>query len=326
MKTTPGKLRRRRLLREIRVEQPRTGKKTTIPYATIKGLKKGPTLTVTAGVHADEYDCIEAARRLMRISPSKISGILRIIPVVNFSGFYERAETVCPIDQLEIFTAFPGHTGESISYNIARTVMDMVLEGDYAIDLHSGEVNETVSNTVCWFTRVGNRDTDNISKNMAQAFRMKYILDASTIYVERKVWKGPVGTMLYEASKKGVATIIAEAGGEGEIHETCVKALTDGVVNVMKQIGMIKGKVYSSKPLELRDLTVIQSKWHGWFTRFKDPGTTVDKGVTLGEVRDLEGNLLGVVKSPFKGVVHISSRNPAVKKRSMLFAVARLKT
>jgi predicted deacylase len=313
------------MLREIHVKESRTGEELKIPYAIIKGLKNGPALTVTAGVHADEYDCIEAARRLLQFPASKLAGTLTIIPVVNFPGFYERAETLCPLDRLEIFTAFSGRTRESISYKIARVVMEMVLDGDYAIDLHSGEINETVSNTVCWFTKVGNRDTDNMSKKMAHAFGMKYILDASTIHVERKAWKGPAGTMLYEASKKGVATIIAEAGGGGEIHDSHVKKLTNGVINVMKQLKMVKGKVNPPKPTELCDLTVIQSKWHGWFTRFKDPGTIVDRGRTLGEVRDLEGNLLGVVKSPFKGVVHISSRNPAVKKGNMLFAVARLK-
>jgi len=69
------------------------------PYVAIAGLMAGPTVLITAGIHAAEYTGIEAAIRLGRtISPEAVRGTIIIIPLLNRPGFYERSIYVNPED------------------------------------------------------------------------------------------------------------------------------------------------------------------------------------------------------------------------------------
>ncbi len=51
------------------------------------GSKDGPHLLVTAAVHGDEYEGVEALRRLIReVDPERLTGRLTVVPVVNESA------------------------------------------------------------------------------------------------------------------------------------------------------------------------------------------------------------------------------------------------
>src|SRR3990170_3643465 len=67
------------------------------PYVAIAGSAPGPTVLITAGIHAAEYTGIEAAIRLGRsLGPAAVRGTLVILPLLNRPGFYERSIYVNP--------------------------------------------------------------------------------------------------------------------------------------------------------------------------------------------------------------------------------------
>src|SRR5438046_6257887 len=62
-----------------------------MPAFVIRGRQPGPTLAVTAGIHAAEYPGIASATRLARdVDPAALRGTLIVVPPVNSPGFYER--------------------------------------------------------------------------------------------------------------------------------------------------------------------------------------------------------------------------------------------
>src|SRR5438270_9952282 len=110
------------------------------PFIAISGTSDGPTVLITAGIHAAEYTGIEAAIRLGRaLDPAEIRGTVLIIPVLNQPGFYERSIYVNPEDNDNLNRLFPGDPGGTWGQRFAHRLMtEIVSTADHAIDLHAG--------------------------------------------------------------------------------------------------------------------------------------------------------------------------------------------
>ena len=79
------------------------------PFISIAGAAAGPTVVITAGIHAAEYTGIEAAMRLGRaLDPKRVRGTIVIIPLLNRPGFYERSIYTNPEDNDNLNRLFPG--------------------------------------------------------------------------------------------------------------------------------------------------------------------------------------------------------------------------
>jgi predicted deacylase len=288
-----------------------------IPMTIINGAKEGPTLAVIAGVHGTEYAGVEAAIRAAKeINPRTLNGTLVVVPAANWPALYTRTVGVCPLDNVELFRAFPGNPDRSITYVIASRIFnDIVLKSDFVIDLHGGEMIESKANRCCWYVETGTEDTRKASKQLAIAFGLPNILDTTMVMVGNDKWPGPSGTLLYEASSRDVPTIIGEAGGEGKIEEDSVADLRNGIQNALIHIGMVKGKRKPSrKPTELTDLTGLVADSDGIFFSKVKTAEKVRKDQLIGEVKDIRGQRVQELIAPFNGLVHAQYCAPITRK------------
>ena len=114
------------------------------PFFSIVGAQPGPTMLITAGIHAAEYTGIEAAIRLGRsIEPADVSGTIVIVPLLNRPGFYERSIYVNPEDNDNMNRVFPGSPDGTWSERFAHALLTQVIAGvSFAIDLHAGDMIE----------------------------------------------------------------------------------------------------------------------------------------------------------------------------------------
>ncbi len=313
IRVEPGE--KKRTFVNVTARQPPTS--VSIPITIINGSRDGPTLSVTAGVHGTEYAGVEAAIQVAKeTDPRSLRGTLFVIPAMNWPALYSRVVGVCPIDSVEMFRAFPGDPHASITYAItSRIFSDIVLKSDFAIDLHGGEQIEAKTNRCCWYCDAGGESTRRASKRLAIAFGLPSILNGSVITVGREKWVGPTGTLLYEASAQDVPTIIAETGGEGKVEEEPVNDLKTGVRKALIHLGMLVGKVKPVKrPLELTDLTGLVAETDGMFYSKMKPPEKVVKNQSLGEIRDIAGDRVQELISPFNGIIHTQYSSPIVRK------------
>src|SRR4030095_15619490 len=73
------------------------------PVVIINGAGDGPTLCLTAGVHATEYAPIDAVMRIIQsVDATKLRGTLIAVPVVNMRMFDSRTGFVSPLDGLNL--------------------------------------------------------------------------------------------------------------------------------------------------------------------------------------------------------------------------------
>ena len=108
-----------------------------IQKTQIIGRGDGPHLLITGGVHGDEFEPMQAIRRLAgSVAAETLSGRLTLVPVVNEAAFLRGERTAD--DELDLARTCPGDPTGSITERTAHAVSELIRTADYYIDLHTG--------------------------------------------------------------------------------------------------------------------------------------------------------------------------------------------
>jgi predicted deacylase len=296
------------------------------PVVTVAGAKAGPILFVNAGVHGGEYPAIESVIRLGTVlDPQTIAGTVVLMPVLNLPAFRTRTPFVCPVDGINPNRVFPGEADGSYSEQMVHALMsEFVAHADAYIDIHGGDIPESlVPFVIC---RGGSDPIDTRSKEMTLAFGLPYVLTVSKPVQVAK------GASSYAAgAAAGVPSILAEAGGVGQMQEAAVALLVNGVARVMQHLGMIDSAIVKTEGDELKATPTEQKLLNAfeWMYAPQDgmwypavaAGDQVHAGQEIGVVRDLFGDVLENFVSPADGVVLFLTINPSVRKGGVLMGI-----
>ena len=219
-----------------------TGDRTTLPLAAINGAEDGPRVFVTAAVHGDELNGIEACRRLLDLlEPAELNGAVIVVPIVNVLGV-QIVSRYLP-DRRDLNRAFPGsHTG-SMAARIARLVTDEVIDGsDLGIDLHTAANHRTNVPQV----RVAAGDETATAHGVA--FGAPFVLTA----------KLRPGSLRAVAHEMGVPVLTFEGGQPLRFDEEAVEVAVRGTLRVMQRLGMIEA---APPPSHDTPMVLAESRW-----------------------------------------------------------------
>lgn len=294
-----------------------------IPFTVIRGTEDGPTLCISAGSHPTEYAGIDAAIRLSReIKPEDLKGTLVVIPVINTPGFYEMSY-INPIDGKNIQGLYPGiervSRGDAVESTEISDLMayrvfhEIILKGDYVLDFHGGDLHETE----IWSVNVpctGNEEIDNKSKAMAKSSGIVYTVYQNHIFTRR------AGSLKEEAAKRGRPSILFELGQGGLLLPAESQAIFDGTLNIMRHLSMIggtptmiKGQPSTTEKQTQTFLTeqkdIHFTKRGLYYTSLK-AGDRVTEGQKVGELRNLEGDVMETIYAPATGIITLIILNP----------------
>jgi predicted deacylase len=289
------------------------------PFIALAGLMTGPTVLITAGIHAAEYTGIEAAIRLGRaISPDSVRGTILILPLLNRPGFYERSIYVNPEDGDNLNRVFPGKSDGTWGERFAhRLLTEIVTNCDYAIDLHAGDLIEELVPFVI-YRQTGDVGRDQRIQRMADAYGAPWAVNSAPTG-ERP------GSLYAVAAERGVATMLAESGGRGLLVEEDVVRHVKGVTNVLRTIGALSGKVEPvAPPTVVKSFEWLRSPVEGIFHCFVGVGQVVKTRDVIGELTDLLGEPIAAITAPVGGVVLFVVTSPAIKKDGLLLAIGAL--
>jgi predicted deacylase len=289
------------------------------PYIALAGLMAGPTVLITAGIHAAEYTGIEAAIRLGRtISPDAIRGTILILPLLNRPGFYERSIYVNPEDNDNMNRLFPGKPDGTWGERFAhRLLTEIITKCDNAIDLHAGDLIEDLVPFVIY------RETQNGALNgrieaMANAYGARWAVKSAPTG-ERP------GTLMAVAAQNGVAAMLAESGGRGQLIEEDVARHVTGVTNILRTVGAISGRPGRvDPPTVVKSFEWLRSPVEGIFHSHVRVDQVVKPRDLVGDLTDLVGDPLAALTAPVGGVVLFIVTSPAIKKGGLLIGIGAL--
>ncbi len=281
----------------LRVSASYSGADVEIPIIIWRGLRAGPTVSLTAAVHGDEINGTGAIRQIIVDRPFELTaGTLVLVPVVNVIGF-ERHSRYLP-DRRDLNRSFPGYVTGSLTGRFARSFFDQVMSRcDYCIDLHTAAVRRTN------FPNVRADLTDPALAEFARAFGAELIVSG----------QGPRGSLRRAACKAGCKTIILEAGEVWKVEPSVVEYAIRGITNCLMFLGMIAGK--PSEPAYR--IETDSTKWvradFGGFLRFHvAPGDIIQKDDPIATNTSLTGDSQNVLRAPREGVVLGMTTLPAV--------------
>ena len=144
-------------------------------YFAVSGAQPGRRFVLTAGIHAAEYTGILAAIRLGHLlQPQHTHGTIVVIPLLNRPGFYERCIYVNPEDGDNLNRVFPGSPDGPWSERFAHHLLnDLVVQCDYAMDLHAGDMIEDLEPFVI-YRQTGQAEVDRVSEQMASSYGVRW--------------------------------------------------------------------------------------------------------------------------------------------------------
>jgi uncharacterized protein len=303
-----------------------------IPVGIINGDRPGPTLALTAGVHACEYAAIVAASHIFRIiQPSQLSGQILLCFMVNPPAFITGTPFVNPLDDVNPNRIFPGKVDGSITYRMVDAVFrEVISKATYYIDLHGGDLTELIPPHVI-ITKTGKDGIDSRSESLGRAYgtRDMMILNpekSGEDKGQKSVGYTPpkLGMSLFAAAGSGIPSITAEAGrGLGSCYQSEIQVHVDGITNAMRVLNMLDGKstVRDSQRMFSRGFTTVTVSKSGVFHPTVEPGDDIVKDQIIGEVTDIFGEIIENVRSPVDGTIWIIRLKVSVDLGDSVFSI-----
>ena len=242
------------------------------PVFVARGAEPGPTLCLTAGVHGDELNGVEVARRAFsRVDAASLRGTLIALPAINAEGVRSGSRYLS--DRRDLNRAFPGNQRGSIASVIAHAVFEVIGHCSALVDLH------TASNNRANLPHIRADIADPDILELAIHFGLGIVVAG----------KGPDGSLRREAAKAGVPAIIYEAGEPYRFQEDEIDRGVEGVENVMAYLEMT-----DRRGVEIPRTRVYENtRWvrasngrGGFFFPSAGLGDVVEPGQVLGRVVD----------------------------------------
>ncbi len=282
----------------------------TMPVHVVNGKRPGPTLFVCAAIHGDELNGVEIIRRLLKLKGLKsLRGRLLAVPIVNVHGFLDLSRYLP--DRRDLNRSFPGSGKGSIAARLAHLFStEIVQHADCGIDIHTGAIHRKNLPQI----RANLKDEETLA--LARAFEVPVLINANI----------RDGSLREYAAERGIPMLLYEAGEALRFDEVGIRAGLKGVVNVMRELGMLPARRRGKKGIE--PVVASGSSWvrapgSGILRAHVNPGDRVRRDEVLGVIGDAFGETEFQVKAPFSGLVIGRSLLPLVHEGDALFNVAR---
>jgi uncharacterized protein len=281
------------------------------PVFVARGVKPGPTLCVTSGIHGDEVNSVEIARRVFAgVEPAELSGTLVVLPSINTLGFRTRQRNM--VDRRDLNRAFPGSANGSVASIVAHTVFNGVILGcNYLVDLHTGSNLRTNSPQV------------RVDESNPRALELAHWFGVGLIITG----PGPSGSIRREATQRGIPSIVYEAGPPYIFLESEIERGVEGVRNVMARLAMI-----AEAPSDSVSKVLVRSRWlrvpRGWggiYLPRVRVGDSVSEGQLLATIADPVTDEVHEVRADNGGVIIGMSLPQVVLSGSALFHIGEIR-
>jgi predicted deacylase len=274
-----------------------SGSEVVSPVIVAHGLRPGPVLCLTAGIHGDELNGVEIVRRIAHgIDPQQLSGTLIGVPIVNLFGF-SRGSRYLP-DRRDLNRFFPGTRVGSIASRIAHSFFESVVSHcDALVDFHTGSFDRSNLPQV----------RADLANPEVLAFAGKFG-DTPVLHSA-----GAKGMLRSAASRAGIPAVTFESGAPSMLQIPEIEASVRSMESLLYELGMTADVPASTEPQAIfYDSQWVRADSGGILISHVELGDRVTVGQSMGAVVDPINNIERVISSPVNGRVIGMARNQVV--------------
>ena len=288
-------------------------KASPIPAVLLKGPFPGKTLVMTAGVHGCEYIGIQAVRELIHeISFQSLHGQILFVPLINRTGFYRGSKQIVPEDGKNLNRCFPGSSQGSLSYRLAYALEHFLYpKADFLLDLHSGDVNESMSPLV-FFPAGAGEQIERITRDASLHLSVDYLVAS----------RANNGLYSYAAQHQ-IPALLLERGGGGNWNPDEVAACKKNIRELLAYLDILPGCFPTPSPVEIDEACYEEAPFDGFWYCHTSPGFPIKKGDILGEIQDFPEKTCHPLHAKFDGVVLYHTHALGVGRGDALIAYGR---
>ncbi len=269
-------------------------------------------IAIVTGTHGDELEgqfvCYELQRRLSA-EPEHLKGIVDIYPALNPLGIDSISRGV-PMFDLDMNRIFPGtENGPMMETLVHRLTADLA-GADLCVDIHASNI---------FLMELPQVRINEITAEKLVPLGKKINVDFVWVHASATVLES---TLAYSLNRAGTPTLVVETGVGMRITKSYGYQLTEGILNVLKDIGVWDGPVGKIRaPIVSTDREVgyLNAEVAGIYVPEVQIGTSVTKGQLLGEILNpLTGTVEQTVTAPISGLLFTRREYPVVYSGSLL--------
>ena len=259
----------------------------TIPIVSVAA-GDGPTALVIGGVHGDEPEGQVAAINLARAPrPRDVTGRVIVIPCLSPAA--SLAYTRLWPSGANMNRSFPGAPDGSPDEQLAHFLStELFPRAGVVVDIHSGGRTGLCLpwSEMHWVEDAGQR------RRMVDGM-LAWNTDWCCVYIDI----AGTGLLVGEAERQGKTVISTELGGGGHVTAAIHRLAADGLANVLRHEGVLRGEVRTREALGRPEPTLLMATDEddyllapesGLFEVLVDLGQQVEPGQPVGRIHFLE--------------------------------------
>ncbi len=296
------------------------GERLTIRKSIIKSGESKRRVCIVTGTHGDElegqYVCFKLGQ-LLREHIDLLDGTVEIYPALNPLGIDTISRGIPGFD-LDMNRIFPGNRDGVMAESVAAAILEDLKGADMVIDIHSSNIFLREMPQV----RI-NVDSAEQLVPQAQLLGVDFIWvhDAATVLE---------ATLAHSLNSTGTPCVVVEMGVGMRINHSLGNNLTEGILNLLANMGMWRGGVDKTKLAEgiisVGDrVSFLNAEGSGIFLTELKTSAIVEKGELIGTIVDpLSGEVVQSVLSPVYGYLFTIRAYPVVYDGSLLARIHHL--
>ncbi len=276
-------------------------------------LSKCKRISIVTGTHGDElegqYVCWLIQKRINE-NPEYLSGIVDIYPAINPIGIDSITRGI-PAFDLDMNRMFPGDKNGSILERVANGVVTDLEGSDVCIDIHASNI---------FLTEIPQVRINTIFEKELVPIAKKINIDLIWVHPSATVLES---TLAHSMNAVGVPTLVVEMGVGMRITKSYCEQLTDGIFNLMAELGIWSGTVSPVRePLVVYDsdpISFLNAEKSGLFVADTKHWVNVREGQKIGDILDpLSGEVLTTVEADCDGILFTIREYPIVDEGSLI--------
>lgn len=280
------------------------------PKGDLSGLKR---ISIVTGIHGDElegqYVCYFVQKKINE-NPDALTGIVDIYPAMNPIGIDSVTRGI-PAFDIDMNRIFPGEKNGSMLEQLANGIVEDLKGSDVCIDIHASNI---------YLTEIPQVRINDIFSSRLVPLAEKLNVDFIWVHSNATVLES---TLAHSMNSVGVPTLVVEMGVGMRITKSYCEQLTDGIFNLMRDLGIWNGETAEVRNpiIAQKDdpISFLNAERSGLFVAYLKHWTNVAKGQHIGDIIDpLSGTVLTSVTADCDGVLFTVREYPIVDEGSLI--------